>query len=48
MIYLTRRYRFSASHRLHNETLTAEENQRLKSAAARLMLAQFRILTSEF
>ncbi len=29
MIYLTRRYRFSASHRLHNEALSAEENQRL-------------------
>ncbi len=26
MVYLTRRYRFSASHRLHNEALTAEEN----------------------
>ncbi len=24
--YLTRRYRFSASHRLHNEELSAEEN----------------------
>lgn len=29
MIYLTRRYRFSASHRLHNDRLTAEENSRL-------------------
>jgi 6-pyruvoyltetrahydropterin/6-carboxytetrahydropterin synthase len=28
MIYLTRRYRFSASHRLHSEALTAEENAR--------------------
>ena len=27
--YLTRRYMFSASHRLHNEELSAEENQRL-------------------
>jgi 6-pyruvoyltetrahydropterin/6-carboxytetrahydropterin synthase len=26
MVYLTRRYRFSASHRLHSEVLTAEEN----------------------
>jgi len=24
--YLTRRYRFSASHRLHNDAMTAEEN----------------------
>ena len=29
MVYLTRRYRFSASHRLHNEALTAEENSRV-------------------
>ena len=29
MVYLTRRYRFSASHRLHNDVLTAEENSRL-------------------
>jgi 6-pyruvoyltetrahydropterin/6-carboxytetrahydropterin synthase len=29
MVYLTRRYRFSASHRLHNDRLTAEENSRL-------------------
>lgn len=29
MIYLTRRYRFSASHRLHQEALSAEENRRL-------------------
>ncbi len=29
MIYLTRRYRFSASHRLHNEAFSPEENQRL-------------------
>jgi 6-pyruvoyltetrahydropterin/6-carboxytetrahydropterin synthase len=29
MIYLTRRYRFSASHRLHQDALTAEENRRL-------------------
>jgi 6-pyruvoyltetrahydropterin/6-carboxytetrahydropterin synthase len=28
-IYLTRRYRFSAAHRLHNEALSAEENARL-------------------
>jgi 6-pyruvoyltetrahydropterin/6-carboxytetrahydropterin synthase len=26
MIYLTRRYRFSAAHRLHSESLSAEEN----------------------
>ena len=25
-VYLTRRYRFSASHRLHNEALSSEEN----------------------
>ncbi len=29
MAYLTRRYRFSASHRLHNDALTTEENSRL-------------------
>ena len=29
MIYLTRRYRFSAAHRLHNDALSAEENARL-------------------
>lgn len=29
MVYLTRSYRFSASHRLHNDALTAEENSRL-------------------
>lgn len=29
MVYLTRRYRFSAGHRLHNEALTAEENRRI-------------------
>ncbi len=29
MVYLTRRYRFSAGHRLHNEMLSAEENQRI-------------------
>ena len=29
MVHLTRRYRFSASHRLHNDALTAEENSRL-------------------
>ncbi len=28
-VYLTRRYRFSASHRLHNDALTAEENARI-------------------
>ena len=28
MVYLTRRYRFSAAHRLHSDTLSAEENQR--------------------
>lgn len=28
-IYLTRRYRFSAAHRLHNERLSGEENARL-------------------
>lgn len=29
MVYLTRRYRFSAGHRLHNEALTSEENRRI-------------------
>lgn len=29
MVYLTRRYRFSAGHRLHNEALSAEENRRI-------------------
>ena len=29
MVSLTRRYQFSASHRLHNETLDAEQNARL-------------------
>lgn len=29
MVYLTRRYRFSASHRLHNDALSAEENRRV-------------------
>jgi 6-pyruvoyltetrahydropterin/6-carboxytetrahydropterin synthase len=29
MVYLTRRYRFSAAHRLHNDALSAEENHRL-------------------
>jgi 6-pyruvoyltetrahydropterin/6-carboxytetrahydropterin synthase len=29
MVYLTRRYRFSAGHRLHNEALSEEENRRL-------------------
>src|SRR5437763_14928547 len=29
MVYLTRRYRFSASHRLHNDLLTADENARV-------------------
>jgi 6-pyruvoyltetrahydropterin/6-carboxytetrahydropterin synthase len=29
MVYLTRRYRFSASHRLHNEALGPEENARV-------------------
>ena len=29
MVYLTRRYRFSAAHRLHNDSLTSEENKRL-------------------
>ncbi len=29
MVFLTRRYRFSAAHRLHNEALSPEENARL-------------------
>jgi 6-pyruvoyltetrahydropterin/6-carboxytetrahydropterin synthase len=29
MVDLTRRYRFSAAHRLHNDALSAEENARL-------------------
>ncbi len=29
MVYLTRRYRFSAAHRLHNDALSAEENRRV-------------------
>jgi 6-pyruvoyltetrahydropterin/6-carboxytetrahydropterin synthase len=29
MVYLTRRYRFSAAHRLHSDALTAEENERI-------------------
>ncbi len=29
MLYLTRRYRFSAGHRLHNDALSAEENRRV-------------------
>ncbi len=29
MVYLTRRYRFSAAHRLHSDILSAEENQSL-------------------
>ena len=29
MVYLTRRYRFSAAHRLHNDALSGEENARL-------------------
>lgn len=29
MVYLTRRYRFSAGHRLHNDALTADENRRI-------------------
>ncbi len=29
MVELTRRYRFSASHRLHNDALTADENARV-------------------
>jgi len=29
MVYLTRRYRFSAGHRLHNEAFDAEKNRRI-------------------
>jgi len=29
MVYLTRRYRFSAGHRLHNDALDADENRRV-------------------
>ena len=29
MVYLTRRYRFSAGHRLHNDAMDAEENRRV-------------------
>jgi 6-pyruvoyltetrahydropterin/6-carboxytetrahydropterin synthase len=29
MLYLTRRYRFSAGHRLHNDAFDAEENRRV-------------------
>ena len=29
MVYLTRRYRFSAGHRLHNDAFGAEENRRV-------------------
>ena len=29
MVYLTRRYRFSAGHRLHNDAMSAEENRRV-------------------
>jgi 6-pyruvoyltetrahydropterin/6-carboxytetrahydropterin synthase len=29
MVYLTRRYRFSAGHRLHNDALSVEENRRV-------------------
>jgi len=29
MVYLTRRYRLSAAHRLHNDSLSQEENARL-------------------
>ncbi len=29
MVYLTRRYRFSAAHRLHSDALSAEENARV-------------------
>jgi len=29
MVYLTRRYRFSAGHRLHNDALSGEENRRV-------------------
>ena len=34
MVYLTRRYRFSASHRLYNDALTAEENARVYGKCA--------------
>ena len=34
MVYLTRRYRFSASHRLYNEVMTAEENARIYGKCA--------------
>jgi len=29
MVYLSRRYRFSASHRLHSDALSPEENERV-------------------
>jgi 6-pyruvoyltetrahydropterin/6-carboxytetrahydropterin synthase len=29
MVYLTRRYRFSAAHRLHNDALSPEQNERI-------------------
>jgi 6-pyruvoyltetrahydropterin/6-carboxytetrahydropterin synthase len=29
MVYLTRRYRFSAGHRLHNDAMNPEENRRV-------------------
>lgn len=29
MVYLTRRYRFAAAHRLHNDALSAEQNRRI-------------------
>ena len=29
MVYLTRRYRFSAGHRLHNDALNPDENRRI-------------------
>ena len=34
MVYLTRRYRFSASHRLYTDALTAEENARVYGKCA--------------
>lgn len=34
MIYLTRRYRFSASHRLHNPRLPEDENERIYGKCA--------------
>ncbi len=34
MVYLTRRYRFSASHRLYTDSLTAEENARVYGKCA--------------